>query len=184
MEQIADWLAKLGVAQCVQSFAMTKSIFRSSPSDRYAPKGPRRLPRSSSEAVASDLQLWRSLGCRNGPRGAHTDQTNSARRRRATPAHCPVHRPRRNPLHQKTGNSPWRATSAAPSATTSPRSTGCRQHAKSGELRTEASYGRVIRDQGRIREAYDLLAPVYGCFEGVSINGLKEARPPLDEFGL
>jgi hypothetical protein len=40
MEQIADWLTKLGVVQRVQAFAITKSIFRSSPSGRYAPKGP------------------------------------------------------------------------------------------------------------------------------------------------
>jgi hypothetical protein len=38
------------------------------------------------------------------------------------------------------------------------------QQAKSCELRTATSYARLLRDQGRAREAHDLLAPIYGWF--------------------
>ena len=39
-----------------------------------------------------------------------------------------------------------------------------------------------MRDQGRAREACELLAPVYGWFtEGFDTKDLKEARALLDE---
>ncbi|MBV8616868.1 MAG: hypothetical protein JOY66_24270, partial [Acetobacteraceae bacterium] len=57
------------------------------------------------------------------------------------------------------------------------------QQAKSFELRTATSYARRLRDQGRVGEAYDLLAPVYGWFtEGFGTKDLKEARALLDEL--
>ena len=57
------------------------------------------------------------------------------------------------------------------------------QQAKSWELRTATSYARLMRDQGRISEAYDLLAPVYGWFtEGFDTRDLKEAKALLDEL--
>jgi predicted ATPase len=57
------------------------------------------------------------------------------------------------------------------------------QQAKSWELRTATSYARLMRDQGRVREAYDLLAPVYAWFtEGFATKDLKEARALLDEL--
>jgi class 3 adenylate cyclase/predicted ATPase len=59
-----------------------------------------------------------------------------------------------------------------------------RQQAKSWELRTAISYARLMREQGRAREAHDLLAPVYGWFtEGFATKDLKEARALLDELG-
>jgi predicted ATPase len=58
-----------------------------------------------------------------------------------------------------------------------------RQQAKSWELRTATSYARLIRDQGRVREAHDLLAPIYGWFtEGFDTVDLKEAKGLLDEL--
>jgi hypothetical protein len=46
------------------------------------------------------------------------------------------------------------------------------QQAKSWELRTATSYARFMRDQGRAREAHDLLAPIYGWFtEGLATKG-------------
>jgi tetratricopeptide (TPR) repeat protein len=58
------------------------------------------------------------------------------------------------------------------------------QQAKSWELRTSTSYARLMRDQGRAREAYELLAPVYGWFtEGFATKDLKEAKALLDEVG-
>jgi predicted ATPase len=38
------------------------------------------------------------------------------------------------------------------------------QQAKSWELRAATSYARLLRDQGRVREAHELLAPIYGWF--------------------
>jgi predicted ATPase len=57
------------------------------------------------------------------------------------------------------------------------------QQAKSWELRTATSYARLMREQGRVREARDLLAPVYGWFtEGFGTKDLKEANGLLDEL--
>ena len=58
-----------------------------------------------------------------------------------------------------------------------------RQQAKSWELRTATSYARLMCDQGRVREAYDLLAPVYGWFtEGFGTPVLREAKALLDQL--
>jgi predicted ATPase len=58
-----------------------------------------------------------------------------------------------------------------------------RQQAKSWELRTATRYARLMRDQGRVREAYDLLAPIYGWFtEGFDTADLKEAKGLLNEL--
>jgi predicted ATPase len=57
------------------------------------------------------------------------------------------------------------------------------QQAKSWELRTATSYARLMRDQGRLREAHDLLAHVYGWFtEGFDTADLKEAKGLLNEL--
>ncbi len=57
------------------------------------------------------------------------------------------------------------------------------QQAKSWELRTATSYARLMRDQGRVGEAYDLLAPVYGWFtEGFGTKDLKDAKALLREL--
>ncbi len=57
------------------------------------------------------------------------------------------------------------------------------QQAKSWELRTATSYARLLRDQGRTREAYDLLAPIYSWFtEGFDTKDLKDAKALLDEL--
>jgi predicted ATPase len=56
-----------------------------------------------------------------------------------------------------------------------------RQQAGSWELRIATSYARLLRDQGRVREAYDLLAPVYAWFtEGFGTADLKEAKGLLN----
>jgi predicted ATPase len=57
------------------------------------------------------------------------------------------------------------------------------QQAKSWELRTGTSYARLLRDQGRAREAHDLLASIYGWFtEGFDTKDLKDAKALLDEL--
>ncbi len=57
------------------------------------------------------------------------------------------------------------------------------QRARSWELRTATSYARLMRDQGRVREAHELLAPVYGSFtEGFATKDLKDAKALLEEL--
>jgi predicted ATPase len=56
-----------------------------------------------------------------------------------------------------------------------------RQGALSWELRTAMSLARLQCDQGRIREARDLLTSVYGCFtEGFCTADLRAAKQLLD----
>jgi predicted ATPase len=58
-----------------------------------------------------------------------------------------------------------------------------RQQAESWELRSATSYARLMRDQGRVREAHDLLAPVYAWFTaGFGTKDLKEAKALLEEL--
>ena len=59
-----------------------------------------------------------------------------------------------------------------------------RQQAKSWELRASMSLARLRCSQGKVREARELLAPVYGWFtEGFDTRDLKEAKALLDELG-
>ena len=58
------------------------------------------------------------------------------------------------------------------------------QQAKSWELRAAMSLARLWRDQGKVSEARELLAPVYGWFtEGFDTRDLKEAKTLLEELG-
>jgi predicted ATPase len=55
------------------------------------------------------------------------------------------------------------------------------QQAKSWELRAAMSLARLWRDQGKVQQARELLAPVYGWFtEGFDTLDLKEAKALLD----
>ncbi len=57
------------------------------------------------------------------------------------------------------------------------------QQAKSWELRAAMSMARLSRDQGKRKEARDLLASVYGWFtEGFDTLDLKQAKMLLDEL--
>ena len=57
------------------------------------------------------------------------------------------------------------------------------QQAKSWELRAAMSLARLWRDQGKVRQARELLAPVYGWFtEGFDTRDLKEAKTLLEEL--
>jgi predicted ATPase len=58
-----------------------------------------------------------------------------------------------------------------------------KQQAKSWELRVAMSLARLWRDQGKVEQACELLAPVYGWFtEGFDTLDLKEAKALLDEL--
>ena len=57
------------------------------------------------------------------------------------------------------------------------------QQAKSWELRASMSLARLWRDQGKVQQARELLAPVYGWFtEGFDTRDLKEAKGLLEEL--
>ncbi len=57
------------------------------------------------------------------------------------------------------------------------------QQAKSWELRASMSLARLWRGQGKVKQARELLAPVYGWFtEGHNTRDLKEAKALLDEL--
>jgi predicted ATPase len=51
------------------------------------------------------------------------------------------------------------------------------------ELRAATDIARLWHDQGKVRQARELLAPVYGWFtEGFDTVDLKEAKALLDEL--
>jgi predicted ATPase len=56
------------------------------------------------------------------------------------------------------------------------------QQAKSWEFRAAMSLARLWRDQGKVQQARELLAPVYGWFtEGFDTRDLKEAKELLEQ---
>jgi predicted ATPase len=58
-----------------------------------------------------------------------------------------------------------------------------RQQAKGWELRAATSLARLLRKQGRIAAARDVLAPVYNWYtEGFDTTDLKDAKALLDEL--
>ena len=61
--------------------------------------------------------------------------------------------------------------------------TAHRQGSKILELRAATSLARLWRQQGKIAQANDLLAPVYGWFtEGFDTPDLKESKALLDDL--
>jgi predicted ATPase len=59
------------------------------------------------------------------------------------------------------------------------------QQAKSWELRASMSLARLWHDQGKVQQARELLAPVYGWFtEGFDTSDLKEAKALLEELTI
>ena len=57
------------------------------------------------------------------------------------------------------------------------------QQAKSWELRAAMSLARLLRDQGKVQQARELLAPTYGWFtEGFDTRDLKDAKVLLEEL--
>jgi predicted ATPase len=58
-----------------------------------------------------------------------------------------------------------------------------KQQAKSLELRAVMSVGRLWQQQGKQKEAHELLAEIYGWFtEGFDTADLKDAQALLDEL--
>jgi predicted ATPase len=52
-----------------------------------------------------------------------------------------------------------------------------------GNFRAAMSLARLWRDQGKVQQARELLAPVYGWFtEGFDTRDLKEAKALLEEL--
>ena len=51
------------------------------------------------------------------------------------------------------------------------------------KLRASTSLARLLRDQGKVQQARELFAPVYGWFtEGFDTRDLKEAKALLEEL--
>ena len=49
----------------------------------------------------------------------------------------------------------------------------------------ELAIGRLSRDQGKVQQARELLAPVYGWFtEGFDTRDLKEAKALLEQLAI
>jgi predicted ATPase len=62
-------------------------------------------------------------------------------------------------------------------------SVGRQQQAKSWELRAAMSMARLWRDQGKVQQARELLAPVYEWFtEGHDTRDLREAKALMEEL--
>ena len=58
------------------------------------------------------------------------------------------------------------------------------QQSKSWELRAAMSLARLWRSQGKVQQARELLAPVYGWFtEGFDTRDLKEAEALCENWG-
>ena len=61
--------------------------------------------------------------------------------------------------------------------------TARQQGARTWELRAAMSLARLWRDQGKVQQARELLAPVCGWFtEGFDTRDLKEAKALLEEL--
>ena len=59
-----------------------------------------------------------------------------------------------------------------------------RQQARSLELRATMSLSRLWQQQGKIREAHELLLEIYGWFtEGFDTTDVQEAKALLEELG-
>jgi len=57
------------------------------------------------------------------------------------------------------------------------------QQAKAWERRAAMTLARLWRSQGKVQQARELLAPVYGWFtEGFDTRDLKEAKALLEEL--
>jgi predicted ATPase len=57
------------------------------------------------------------------------------------------------------------------------------QSAKYWELRAATSLARLWRDQDKVQQARELLAPIYGWFtEGFDTRDLKEAKALLEDL--
>ena len=90
-------------------------------------------------------------------------------------------------LHRIAGEitlkSPEPATAKAENYFERALSVARQQQAKSRELCAAMSLARLWRDQGKVRQARELLAPVYGWFtEGFDTLDLQEAKALLDEL--
>jgi predicted ATPase len=58
-----------------------------------------------------------------------------------------------------------------------------KQSAKGSQLHVAIHLARLWRDQGKVQQARELLAPVYGWFtEGFDTRDLKDAKALLDEL--
>jgi predicted ATPase len=83
----------------------------------------------------------------------------------------------------KVVNSPEQNTAKAEGCFEPALTVARQQQANSWELRATMSMARLWRDQGKLSETRELLAPLYGWFtEGFGTCDLKEAKALLNEL--
>jgi hypothetical protein len=145
MQQVADWLKELGMAQYTQAFADNDSDFAvlRHLTDQHL-KGPRCFPWPSAEDAPSDPRSRERFSCRNGTQGTHGDRAKSARRCRAE-------------VHRIAGEialkSPAPDTEKAQKHFERALSAARLRQMKSFELRAATSLARFWRDQGKVQQA-------------------------------
>ena len=148
----------------------------------------------------------RRRGGRSGTGGNNEDQVGSRRGPGLSGSGCSQTGGRANsesPGIRNTRGAPAREDRWPISRTPVAASDGSRAWPKGAELMWSPEPGRLgrrternggcwapgppwmMRDQGRLREAYDLLAPVYGWFtEGFPTKNLREAKVLLEGVGV
>jgi hypothetical protein len=122
-------------------------------------------------AVGHRLKLLDAIAALRSDAGAKAPSADAATAP-ATPSASPEDRAERRQVTAKAGPYFERALAVAR-----------QQQAKSWELRAAMSLARLRRSQGKVQQAREMLAPVYGWFtEGFDTCDLKEAKVLLNEL--
>jgi predicted ATPase len=176
MQQVSDWLEKLGLGQYVQRFAendidfalLTNLTHRTAGHINFAPLYLSNLAKAYADLGQFD-DAWSCIGEAKSAIEATKERWFEAEAYR-TAGTIALKSP--GPDVVKAEAHFERALAVARA-----------QQAKSWELRAAMSMARLWRDQGKREEARELLAPVYGWFtEGFDTRDLKEAKALLDEL--
>ena len=154
-------------------------------------------PSAAVDAIASGITAWRSTGATHwmylaflARAYARSDQFDSAWRcihEAMTAAETTKERWGEAEVHRAAGEvelmSPQADTTRAEQYFKRALTVARQQQAKSWELRAAMNMAQLWRDQGKRKEARELLAPVYGWFtEGFDTLDLKEANKLLGEL--
>ena len=127
----------------------------------------------------SEAEIYRLKGeltlQKSGVRHPTSDITNSPESKVQGPESSKTKSQSRNPSSQAEGEAEACFLKAIEIAQ--------RQQAKSWELRAATSLARLWQQQGKQKEAHELLAEIYGWFtEGFDTKDLQEAKALLDEL--
>jgi hypothetical protein len=188
MQQIADWLEKLGIAQHLA--AITEDDAESNSRCQSSSVSPTSVAtrdgssaRARSDAITSMLHLGTPPRAEpSAPRWSCIDEAMTAVETTKetwceAELNCvagEIARKSPEPDAVKAQTYFERALSVAR-----------QQQAKSWELRAAMSLARLWRDHDKPQQARELLAPVYGWFtEGFDTRDLKEAKALLEQLAI